>query len=149
MPLTTSTTRAATFMPWLPYAYFSPGCDCRGPVTELSARAFNGVLSEPVTCCSSDEPASPLVWLSRWRMVTGRAGGFSRTWDASFSSTTIHRSSCGMNLVTGLSRESLPSSTSIMTDAPANIFVIDAIQNTLSSPIGFFASTSAKPIRFR
>jgi hypothetical protein len=30
-----------------------------------------------------------------------------------------------------------------MTDAPANIFVIDAIQNALSSPISFFASTSA------
>ena len=30
-------------------------------VTELNARAFNGVLSAPVTCCSSDMPVSPLV----------------------------------------------------------------------------------------
>ncbi len=48
-----------------------------------------------------------------------------------------------MNLVTGSSRLTLPSSTSIMMDAPANIFVIEAIQKTLSSLIGFFASTSA------
>ena len=48
-----------------------------------------------------------------------------------------------MNFVTGSSRLTLPSSTSIMMDAPANILVIEAIQNTLSSLIGFFASTSA------
>ena len=48
-----------------------------------------------------------------------------------------------MNFVTGSSRLTFPSSTSIMIDAPTNIFDIDAIQKTLSSLIGFFASTSA------
>ena len=76
-------------------------------------------------------------------MVTGRASGLSRTWDSSFSSTTIHLLSCGMYLVTGSSRLSLPSSTSVRTEAPANIFVIDAIQKTLFSLIGRLASTSA------
>jgi len=48
-----------------------------------------------------------------------------------------------MNLVTGSSRLTLPSSTSIMMEAPTNIFDIDATQKTLSSLIDFFASTSA------
>jgi hypothetical protein len=50
-----------------------------------------------------------------------------------------------MNFVTGSSRLTLPSSASIMMDAPANILVVEAIQNTLSARMGFFASTSDFP----
>ena len=53
-----------------------------------------------------------------------------------------------MNRVTGSSRLTLPSSTNIMIEAPANILVIEAIQNTLSSRIAFLASTSAYPAMF-
>lgn len=62
----------------------------------------------------------------------------SRTSDSSFSVTTIHLLSCWMNLVTGSSRLTLPSSTSIMIEAPTNILDMEAIQKTLSSLIGFF-----------
>ena len=75
----------------------------------------------------------PAVCVSRWRNVIGCLGLRVRALPAASNpsrTSTLARS--GTHLLAGLSRSSLPRSTSCMAQAPVSAFVIEAIQTTVS-----------------
>ena len=76
------------------------------------------------------------MWVSRWRSVIGRLGGLSLGLpSASKPSSTCAAESSETTSLIGLSRLSLPCSTSCMAAVEVTALVIEAIQNIVSGVI--------------
>ena len=99
---------------------------------------------------SSDSPASfgfrvsPDVWVSTWRMVTGRASGTRRRRGPS-RSMTMWSAYSGIQSAMGSSSRKRPSSNSIMRAAETMGLVIDIRVKTASVVIGASASRCRHP----
>src|SRR4051794_5076823 len=90
----------------------------------------------------------PAVWVSRWRSVIGRLA--SRSFGEPSGpkpSNTFGAANSGNSRPTGSSRSSLPTSTSCMAAVAVIAFVMDAIQNTVSTVIGSVSVISRRPKR--
>ena len=99
---------------------------------------------------SSDSPAlfgfsvNPEVWLSTWRMVTGRASGTRRQRGPS-RSRTLWSAYSGIQSAIGSSSRKRPSSNSIMRPAETMGLVIDIRVKMASVVIGTSASRCRHP----
>ena len=147
-------TRTATKSVDAPYCQWSPGWNAPGmPAARAtrSPRVANGSPSLVTRrISSSDSPASsgfnvsPEVWVSTWRMVTGRASGTRRRRGPSRSRTRWSAYS-GIQSAIGSSRRKRPSSNSIMRAVETMGLVIDIRVKMASVVIGCRASRSRHP----